>query len=165
MYYLEPIKLLDVTDRCSPSPSGPRSPKQNLLLTLNSVMLFLGLWLSTRLVREHSSLDPMACLPLISRLLFIQLEEGRKRIYEFSPREKLLCAWSMRGEPLCPWPVFSLEVSDPASSREVGKATYLCAQEEKEVGFMSVSQSLPQASTVFSLFTPRGITHPHPQCL
>lgn len=87
----------------------------------------------------------MICLPLIYRLLFNQREEGRKTICERRLGEKLLWAWSIRGEAPCPWPVLRLGVSHTAFSREAGKATHLCAQEEKEVGFMSMRQALPQA--------------------
>lgn len=41
--------------------------------------------------------------------------------------------------------VLSLGVSHMAFSREAGIANHLCAQEEKEGDFMSMSQALPQA--------------------
>lgn len=65
--------------------------------------------------------------------------------------EKLLWAKSRQGESPCPSPVLSLEVSHAGSQGKLGKAAHLSAQEEKEVGFMSVSRSL-QASKD-SLFT------------
>lgn len=94
----------------------------------------------------------MVCLPLIYRLLFIQWEEGRKMICGLSLGEKLLWAWSIRREGLSPWPVLCLRVSYIAFSREGEKATPLCAQEEKEVCFMSMRRALPQAQSQ-SLFT------------
>lgn len=68
-------------------------------------------------------------------------------------REKPLWAGSRRGESLCPLPVLSLEASHAGSQGKLGKVAHLSAQEEKEVGFMSMSRSLWQARTAFFTFS------------